>query len=42
MRPVKIDECEGKVRGAVEVAFSKTTPCRASASRFGVSMRVNP
>ena len=42
MRPVKIDECDGKVRGAVAVAFSKTTPCRASASRCGVSIREKP
>ena len=37
--PVIMLAWEGPVRGAGAEAFSKSTPCRARASRLGVSMR---
>ena len=39
MRPVKIDECDGKVSGTVAVACSKTTPSRREARRCAASRR---
>jgi hypothetical protein len=36
MRPVKIVECAGRVRGAAVAAFSKRAPSAARASMFGV------